>query len=65
MPDEGAVAGRWRFTKTKEGKRGHFVKINHWPSLIISRSRDWGWRMENCWVVYTSCTDSGKSNVEL
>ncbi|GAB4815619.1 hypothetical protein N2152v2_008075 [Parachlorella kessleri] len=43
---------RWRFTKSKEGLRGHYVKVNHWPSLSISRTPSWGWRMENCWVVY-------------
>lgn len=53
--------GRWQFTKSgrlpgPSGKRvkGQFVKVNHWPSLSISRKSDWGWRMENCWVVYES-----------
>ena len=50
---------RWRFTKSGNlpcGRRvrGQFLKVNHWPSLAISRTPDWGWRMENCWVVYTS-----------
>ena len=49
----------WRFTKSGNlpcGRRvrGQFVKVNHWPSLAISRTPEWGWRMENCWVVYTS-----------
>ncbi|KAK9831053.1 hypothetical protein WJX74_001294 [Apatococcus lobatus] len=45
---------RWRFTKTSMGKRGHFIKVNHWPALSISRTEDWGWRLENCWVEYRS-----------
>jgi len=43
---------RWRFTKTRFGKRGHFVKVNHWPSLLISRLPDWRFKMENQWVEY-------------
>ena len=23
---------RWRFTKTKNGKRGQFIKVNNWPA---------------------------------
>ncbi|KAK9803156.1 hypothetical protein WJX72_005533 [[Myrmecia] bisecta] len=42
----------WRFTKYREGKAGHYVKVNYWPALGISRTPGWGWRMENCWVVY-------------
>ncbi|CAL5219882.1 g1805 [Coccomyxa viridis] len=46
---------RWRFTKSREGKRGGpFVKVNHWPSLVVSRQDGFGWRMENCWVIYES-----------
>ena len=38
---------RWRFTKSREGKRGGpFVKVNHWPSLVVSRQNGFGWRME-------------------
>jgi hypothetical protein len=30
--------------KSKLGKRGTFVQINHWPSLELRRSAsDWGW----------------------
>ncbi|KAK9863100.1 hypothetical protein WJX84_010564 [Apatococcus fuscideae] len=46
-----AWESRWRFTKSSLGKRGFFVKVNHWPALSISRTPDWGWKMENCWVV--------------
>ena len=45
---------RWRFTKTSQGKRGHYIKVNHWPALSISRTEDWGWKLENCWVEYRS-----------
>jgi hypothetical protein len=42
----------WRMCKTRYGVRGEFIKVNHWPSLIVSRDPDtWGWRMENEWVV--------------
>ena len=38
---------RWRFTKSREGKRGGpYVKVNHWPSLVVSRQDGFGWRME-------------------
>lgn len=42
---------RWRMTKTRQGKPGHFVKVNNYPSLEITRCKDWGYVMENCWVV--------------
>eukprot|EP00850_Spirogloea_muscicola_P006194 SM000029S10489 [mRNA] locus=s29:423592:424691:+ [translate_table: standard] len=44
----------WRFTKSKEGKPGTYIRINHWPSLIAARTKDWGWTLENCWVKYHS-----------
>ena len=55
---------RWRFTKTREGKRGGpFVKVNHWPSLVVSRQSGFGWRMEVLLLPHnalmnTSSTDS-------
>ncbi|KAK9806004.1 hypothetical protein WJX73_003769 [Symbiochloris irregularis] len=44
-------AFRWRFAKTKQGKKGHYIKVNNFPSLVLSRTKNWGWRMENEWVV--------------
>lgn len=48
----GPHESRWRFSKSSLGKRGHFLKINHWPCLSISRTADWGWEMSNEWVCY-------------
>ncbi|KAL4860224.1 hypothetical protein ACK3TF_000411 [Chlorella vulgaris] len=50
---------QWRFTKSKGGKPGHFIQINHWPSLIIERLLDGGWRMQNEWVVYEAVLKPG------
>lgn len=61
-PDDplwGDHENRWRFTKSREGVAGQFVKVNHWPSLSISRTPSWGWRMENSWVVYTAQLEPG------
>ena len=44
----------WRFTKSRFGKRGTFVKLNQWPSLIISRTERGGWRLESEWVLHTT-----------
>lgn len=55
----GAQEMRWRFCKTKEGRCGHFVKVNQYPSLEISRTPDGGWRMHNYWVVYEACLEAG------
>ena len=44
----------WRLTKSKERRPGCLVKVNHWPSLEMQRTADWGWRMENIWVIYHS-----------
>ena len=48
LPQQISQTGcRWRFTKSREGKRGGpFVKVNHWPSLVVSRQNGFGWRME-------------------
>jgi hypothetical protein len=47
----------WKFTKSKDGKPGRYVRINQWPSLTVSRSENWGWTLQNCWVTYTSISD--------
>ena len=48
----------WRITKSKNGKKGQFVKINQWPSLQIKRNTDtdWGWTLDGMWVKYQSCS---------
>ena len=35
----------WRLTKSKERRPGCFVKVNHWPSLEMQRTANWGWRV--------------------
>ena len=43
----------WRFTKSRQGVRGQFVKLNQWPSARPRRNpENWGWIMHNEWVVY-------------
>jgi hypothetical protein len=47
---------KWRFTKSRYGKKGQFIKINNWPSLEISRRKDdWGWELSQEWVKYRTC----------
>ena len=42
-------------SQSKEGRRGQFVKVNNWPAYTITRCpEDWGWVMENEWVIYRS-----------
>ncbi|GMI26761.1 hypothetical protein TrCOL_g10262 [Triparma columacea] len=44
---------RWRFTRTRLGKRGHYLQINRWPSMVIERDPiTWGWKIHNQWVAY-------------
>ena len=53
---------KWRFTKSKYGKKGQFVKVNSWPSLEISRREDdWGWELSQEWVKYRSCCRASAS----
>ena len=35
----------WRLTKSKERRPGCFVKVNHWPSLEMQRTANWGWQV--------------------
>ena len=42
-----ATLGRWRFTQSGclpcgKRARGRFVKVDHWPSLSVSRTDDGG-----------------------
>jgi hypothetical protein len=46
-----------RLTRTKDGRRGFYLKCNSWPSATISRTERWGWHMENDWVMYTTDSD--------
>lgn len=38
---------RWRFTKSRGGKRGQFIQVNRWPAYTITRTADFGWKLEN------------------
>ena len=67
LPDSsfGEQRRTWRFINRKEGRRGHFVRVNQWPALEVSRRSDWGWRMENQWVVYESTMRKLSDQVEV
>ncbi|GMH08265.1 hypothetical protein Nepgr_010105 [Nepenthes gracilis] len=44
-----------------DGKiRKHYVRINRWPQLFVSRRQDWGWEMSNFLCKYSSIPDSFK-----
>ncbi|KAJ0784117.1 putative F-box domain-containing protein [Helianthus annuus] len=38
--------------------REHYVRINRWPQLHISRREDWGWEMSNRLYCYSSVPDA-------
>ncbi|XP_042757929.1 uncharacterized protein LOC111882820 isoform X1 [Lactuca sativa] len=40
--------------------RKHYVSVNSWPRLSISRRRDWGWEMSNRFYFYSSVPDAYK-----
>ncbi|XP_065862900.1 uncharacterized protein [Euphorbia lathyris] len=40
--------------------REHYVRINRWPRMSLSRKQDWSWEMSNQLVCYTSVPDSYK-----
>jgi len=47
----------WRFTKSRNGKRGQFIQVNRWPAYTITRCpNDWSWVLESDWVRYRSCS---------
>lgn len=44
-----------------DGKiREHYVRINRWPGLLISRKQDWSWEMSNNIYCYSSVPDADK-----
>ncbi|XAR62728.1 hypothetical protein NMG60_11017588 [Bertholletia excelsa] len=44
-----------------EGKiRDHYVRINRWPRMLISRKQDWSWEMSNSLYCYSSIPDANK-----
>ncbi|XP_074564613.1 uncharacterized protein LOC141821134 [Curcuma longa] len=40
--------------------RDHYVRINRWPQLTVSRKNDWSWEMQNHLYCYTSVPDAEK-----
>ncbi|GAB4843690.1 hypothetical protein Ancab_013654 [Ancistrocladus abbreviatus] len=40
--------------------REHYVRINRWPHLCVSRRQDWGWELSNCLCEYSSIPDAYK-----
>ncbi|CEM00895.1 unnamed protein product [Vitrella brassicaformis CCMP3155] len=48
---------RWKFTRVScgaRGPKGRFVKVGRFPAYVVSRTANWGWLMESCWVVLYS-----------
>lgn len=46
---------RWEILLFREalGSRPRsLVRVNHWPPLEVRRTPDWGWELDNGWVVY-------------
>ncbi|XWS13535.1 hypothetical protein CRYUN_Cryun36dG0044900 [Craigia yunnanensis] len=45
-----------------DGKiREHYVRINRWPRMFVSRNQDWSWEMSNCLYCYSSIPDADKT----
>lgn len=40
--------------------RDHYVRINRWPPLTVSRKNDWSWEMQNHLYCYNSIPDEEK-----
>lgn len=51
----------WRFTKSRRGKKGQFVKLNNWPSAHVGRTEDWGWTLTSVWTYYRTCCDATRN----
>merc|ERR1712217_269412 len=57
MPMEDTRWMRWHFTGSiwRTGIFGNAVQVNQYPAKSLMRDREnWGWIMENMWVLYTS-----------
>ncbi|KAK1568605.1 hypothetical protein Q3G72_026557 [Acer saccharum] len=44
----------------EETIREHYVRINRWPRMFVSRKQDWSWEMSNFLYCYCSIPDSDK-----
>lgn len=40
--------------------RDHYVRINRWPPMAISRNEDWSWEMSNHLYCYNCVPDAAK-----
>ncbi|KAF6144350.1 hypothetical protein GIB67_024577 [Kingdonia uniflora] len=40
--------------------RQHYVRINKWPQMTVTRKRDWSWELANQIYFYTSIPDADK-----
>jgi len=51
------VERKWRFVEEcggRRGPRGQFIRVNHYPTYIVSRHpTNWGFLMQSCWVLLT------------
>lgn len=44
-----------------DGKiREHYVRINRWPRMLVSRNEDWSWKLSNQFASYSSIADADK-----
>ncbi|XP_038875840.1 uncharacterized protein LOC120068200 [Benincasa hispida] len=41
--------------------REHYVRINKWPRMFVSRNEDWSWKMSNHFTSYSSIADAEKA----
>lgn len=41
--------------------REHYVRINRWPRMFVSRNEDWSWKMSNHFTSYSSIADAEKA----
>ncbi|XP_022924581.1 uncharacterized protein LOC111432022 [Cucurbita moschata] len=42
--------------------REHYVRINRWPRMFVSRNEDWSWKMSNHFTSYSSIADADKDS---
>lgn len=53
----GATERMWKWIETAAGRtgpKGSFLQVNAYPPYIFSRTSNWGFIMESCWVLLCS-----------
>ncbi|XP_018839304.2 uncharacterized protein LOC109005010 isoform X1 [Juglans regia] len=40
--------------------REHYVRINRWPRMSVSRKQDWSWELSNCLYSYSSIPNADR-----